>query len=77
MAQRLLELEARVATLSDRARLAGELIDALVQMRTTARDEGDFQTADEIRSRLLAAGVELTDSATGTTARLRDGPSEG
>jgi hypothetical protein len=69
LAERLLELETRVASLGDRSRLADALLDMLVELRTAARGERDFATADGIRDRLSTLGVELTDSADGTTVR--------
>jgi hypothetical protein len=41
-------------------------VDALLTLRATAREEGRFADADAIRSRLVALGLELRDTATGT-----------
>ena len=72
LAQRLLALEARVASLGDRSRLADEFLEVLVELRTAARSGGDFATADRIRERLSSLGVELSDSGSGTTVRGAD-----
>jgi cysteinyl-tRNA synthetase len=42
-------------------------IDALVAARQTARVEKDFAEADRIRDELVASGITIMDSATGTT----------
>ena len=55
-------------TLSARAALVAPLVDALVELRTEARQAGNWERADHIRDRLLALGVELADSADGRTA---------
>lgn len=44
-------------------------IDALIAERTAARAAKDFATSDRIRDELLARGILLDDSATGTTWR--------
>ncbi len=51
--------EQRLATAVDR------LVAGLVESRATARAERDFATADAIRDRLRAAGVELEDTPRG------------
>ncbi len=43
------------------------IIDEMVEERQLARANRDFAKADQLRERLNAAGVELTDSADGTT----------
>jgi hypothetical protein len=45
-------------------------VDALLQVRDSARAAKDFATADLVRDRLVAAGVEVGDSKEGTTWRL-------
>jgi hypothetical protein len=42
-------------------------VDALLDARARARDDRDFARADEIRDRLLAAGVEVNDAPDTTT----------
>ncbi len=46
------------------------LVDALVDARTAARAARDWVSADALRDRLLAAGVEINDSPEGTSWRL-------
>ncbi|HEY4752699.1 MAG TPA: hypothetical protein VIH37_05390, partial [Candidatus Limnocylindrales bacterium] len=43
------------------------LVDALLELREQARRSRDFATADVIRGRLAAAGVEVRDEAGGAT----------
>jgi hypothetical protein len=43
------------------------LVEALLDLRTRARDARDWATADLIRDRLIAAGVEVRDGADGST----------
>ncbi len=70
LARRLLELEGRVAALTGRAALAQDLVEALLDLRATARSSGDYALADAIRDRLTALGVEISDYAHGSDARL-------
>jgi cysteinyl-tRNA synthetase len=44
-----------------------ELVDGLVEARDTARANRDFATADRIRERLAAAGIEVRDGANGSS----------
>ena len=50
-----------------------ELVGGLVEARDTARASRDFATADRIRDRLAAAGVEVRDGSDGSTWVLADG----
>jgi len=50
------------------------LIDALVEVRSKARDAGDWAAADAIRDRLLAVGIELHDGPDGTIWSSGDPP---
>jgi cysteinyl-tRNA synthetase len=43
------------------------LVDGLVEARDTARANRDFATADRIRDRLAAAGIEVRDGSDGST----------
>ncbi|MGZ6339315.1 MAG: CysS/YqeB C-terminal domain-containing protein, partial [Candidatus Limnocylindrales bacterium] len=52
--------------------VVGPFVDALVELRLAARKAGDWATADAVRDRLLAAGIELHDTPDGTTWELRD-----
>ena len=42
-------------------------IDALIEKRTEARNNKDFNRSDEIRDQLANAGILLEDGAEGTT----------
>lgn len=53
--------------LGDRTRLVEPLIETLIELRHRARANGDWPTADAIRTRLLGLGIELHDAADGTT----------
>jgi cysteinyl-tRNA synthetase len=44
-----------------------EEIEDLLRVRDLARRRGDFGEADEIRLRLTAAGIQISDSPAGTT----------
>jgi glutamyl/glutaminyl-tRNA synthetase len=46
-------------------------IENLLRKRDVARREGDFNTADQIRKRLIEAGVSLSDSPAGTSWKWR------
>ncbi len=46
---------------------ADELVRALLAVRETARANRDYPTADLIRDRLTAAGVEVRDGEDGST----------
>jgi cysteinyl-tRNA synthetase len=47
--------------------IPAEEIEAMIAARKEARENRDFQKADQIRDDLLAKGVQIEDSATGTT----------
>lgn len=49
--------------------LSDEMIEALIVERAEARKAKDFSRSDEIRDELLAQGIELLDSAEGTSWR--------
>jgi cyanophycinase-like exopeptidase len=53
------------------------LVDGLVETRDTARANRDFATADRIRDRLVAAGIEVRDGANGSTWVRAGAPDEG
>jgi cysteinyl-tRNA synthetase len=46
-------------------------VETLIEERAAARSERNWARADEIRDELDAMGVELQDSAEGTTWRLK------
>ena len=45
----------------------GPLVDTLLELRERARTAKDWATADLIRDRLAAAGIEVRDGAAGPT----------
>jgi cysteinyl-tRNA synthetase len=53
----------------DDGELSGEEIEALVKKREEARAARDFATADGIRDKLAAAGIQIEDGADGTRWR--------
>lgn len=52
-------------------------VDALLQVRLRAREARDWETADVIRDRLVASGVEVHDTPEGTSWDLAEGPPAG
>lgn len=67
----LLEQDAEVFFKSQPSQsdLTDEMIQGLIDERTEARKNKDFARSDQIRDELLAQGIELLDSAQGTTWR--------
>ena len=63
-----LEGQAKQAVSQNREDLARE---ALIAEREAARAARDFAAADRLRDRLAAMGVEVTDTRSGTSWRLR------
>jgi cyanophycinase-like exopeptidase len=57
----------------DPAEMVRPFVDALLEQRVRAREVRDWAASDAIRDRLLAAGIELHDTADGTTWELRSG----
>jgi cysteinyl-tRNA synthetase len=51
--------------------VSDEEIEALIAQRAQARQDKNWARSDEIRDQLLEAGVELLDSAGGTTWRRK------
>ena len=48
----------------------GALMEILIELRATARENKDWGTADTIRDRLTEAGVVLEDRPEGTTWKV-------
>ena len=57
--------------LADPATRVAPLVDALLERRDAARSARDFATADALRDRLAAAGVEVRDGPSGVEWSLR------
>ncbi len=49
-----------------------KLVEKMINQRETAREEKDWNKADEIREKLEEMGVELRDGAEGTEWRIRE-----
>ncbi|MFP4116202.1 MAG: cysteine--tRNA ligase [Candidatus Aenigmatarchaeota archaeon] len=47
-------------------KIPGNVVELLIEIREDLRDEGDYESADEIRDTLKEAGVELEDEGGGT-----------
>ena len=58
--------EAADSGLRDPTEVIAPYVDALLEARQRARNEQRFTDADAIRDRLLAAGVEIRDTPSGT-----------
>jgi len=73
----VLGLEDLRAAESSGTAAAEEALDSLVQQQLDARAEAkaakDFSTADALRSRLAAAGIEVEDTPQGATWSLTKG----
>lgn len=52
------------------AELTRQLVELLIELRTRARKEKNFETADAIRDRLKELGVELMDKPDGTEYKI-------
>jgi cyanophycinase-like exopeptidase len=46
------------------------VVELLLELRASARDNGDFATSDLVRDRLAAAGIEVRDTADGVAWQL-------
>jgi len=63
--------EAAERGVQDPRRVVGPFVDALLDARRQARADGRWADADNVRDRLLAAGVEVRDTAEATEWQLR------
>jgi cysteinyl-tRNA synthetase len=50
--------------------LAGDIVDLVLDIREEAREEGNYERADELRDRLESLGVTVEDTDEGSTYRL-------
>ena len=57
----------------DPRQVVGGFVDALLDARSTAREGHRYDEADRLRDRLLALGVEVRDTPTGTVWDLKPG----
>ena len=67
-------LQRRRDRLVERRQLDRVLIEKLIEERSLARKARDWKAADATRDALAALGVELRDTATGTSWKVRDEP---
>lgn len=58
--------------LADPRTLVSGFVDVIIELRRQARDNGDYATADQIRSDLERLGIEVRDTPTGATWRMRE-----
>ena len=58
--------EVAVAGTRDPRELVSPFVDALIELRNRARDERSWAPADDLRDRLVAAGIEVHDTPRGT-----------
>jgi cysteinyl-tRNA synthetase len=56
---------------ADRMDISPEEIERLIAERNDARKARDFKRSDEIRDMLLEKGIQLLDSAQGTTWKIK------
>jgi len=63
--------EAAETGLRDPRQLVGPFVEALLEARRQARTDGRWADADNLRDRILAAGVEVRDTTGGTEWQLR------
>ena len=58
--------EVAVAGTRDPRELVSPFVDALIELRNRARKERAWALADDLRDRLVAAGIEVHDTPEGT-----------
>lgn len=63
--------EAAETGVRDPRQVVGPFVEALLEARRQARADGRWADADTLRDRVLAAGVEVRDTAAGTEWQLR------
>ena len=56
---------------SDVQQVLASLVEHELELRAAARKEKDFATADGVRDRLVAAGIEVIDTPNGAEWKLR------
>ncbi|MGB8997370.1 MAG: hypothetical protein WCC65_18950 [Pseudonocardiaceae bacterium] len=75
MVTRLAELA--VVGARDPREIVAPFVEALLDLREQARDQGSWTLADHLRDRLTAAGIEVRDTQQGATWLLADNPDSG
>ncbi|WP_339652023.1 cysteine--tRNA ligase [uncultured Maribacter sp.] len=65
----VLGLENKSSSDADTEKLAG-VVELLIELRKSARENKDFATSDKIRDQLAALGIQLKDGKEGTTYSL-------
>ena len=63
--------EAAAEGLRDPRDLLGPLVESLIALRAELRTAKQWELADRVRDRLIAANIELRDTSTGTVWELR------
>jgi hypothetical protein len=58
---------------SDPREAIAPFVETLLELRAKARDNRDWSSADVVRDRLSAAGIEVHDESTGSTWSIREG----
>ena len=58
--------------LADPKTLVSGFVDVIIELRRQARDNGDYATADQIRSDLEQLGIEVSDTPTGVIWRMSE-----
>jgi cysteinyl-tRNA synthetase len=66
--------EAAASGLRDPGEALAPIVEPLVGLRASLRQDGRYDLADAVRDALAAAGVELRDQPGSTVWRLRDSP---
>ncbi|MDT7713697.1 MAG: hypothetical protein QOG46_2567 [Pseudonocardiales bacterium] len=76
MLRRMVTRLAELAVLGarDPRETVAPLVEALIELREQAREQGSWTLADSLRDRLTAAGIEVRDTPTGPIWLLTDRP---
>lgn len=64
--------EAAAGGMQDRREVVGPYVELVLRQRKAAREERRFSDADALRDGLIALGIEVMDSPTGTDWELKD-----
>ncbi|MGH3513383.1 MAG: CysS/YqeB C-terminal domain-containing protein [Pseudonocardiaceae bacterium] len=79
MLRRMVTRLAELAVLGarDPREIVAPFVEALLDLREQAREQGSWTLADTLRDRLTTAGIEVRDTPQGTTWLLPDSPDSG